>query len=182
MLLWVTKHHHHIRPFPPRISSRVSTSTFQPIQLGQLALVSYEITRCLFGHWKTLHCSRMTTPQGQPPSVAAQLEAPASEPTLAPSTHSRASFEKEARSLVSSRGKPVSSSGNSRSSIVKDETAEEDVELADVLAKVQTARTQNGSALHPTETREDGTEYPSGTKLILISVALCLSVFLTALE
>ncbi|KAJ3578724.1 hypothetical protein NPX13_g1837 [Xylaria arbuscula] len=125
----------------------------------------------------------MTTPEGQPPSVAAQLQAPSPERTLAPSTHSRASHEKEARSLVSSHGNPISSSGNSVSSMVKDETsAGDDVELADVLAKVQTARTQNGSALHPTETREDGTEYPSGTKLILISVALCLSVFLTALD
>ncbi|KAI0505130.1 putative efflux pump [Xylaria bambusicola] len=114
----------------------------------------------------------LTTPEGQqPPSVAAQL-APSQEPNLAPSTTSVVSYEK-----------PVSSSGNSRSSIVKDESsAADDVELADALAKVQTARTTNGSALHPTETREDGTEYPSGTKLILISVALCLSVFLTALD
>lgn len=58
----------------------------------------------------------------------------------------------------------------------------ESVEKSENLAKVQTARTQNGDTLQPTETRDDGTEYPKGVKLALISAALCLSVFLIALE
>ncbi|CAN8099893.1 unnamed protein product [Discula destructiva] len=38
------------------------------------------------------------------------------------------------------------------------------------------------SALHRVDTRPDGSEYPSGVKLILISLALCLAVFLMALD
>ncbi|KAI1865521.1 uncharacterized protein JN550_008278 [Neoarthrinium moseri] len=45
-----------------------------------------------------------------------------------------------------------------------------------------TARSQNSNALREVQTREDGTEYPSGVKLALITLALCLSVFLVALD
>lgn len=61
-------------------------------------------------------------------------------------------------------------------------TSEQVVEKSESLAKVQTARTQNGDALHQIQTREDGSEYPTGLKLGLISLALCLSVFLIALD
>lgn len=50
------------------------------------------------------------------------------------------------------------------------------------LTKTTTARSQNSNALRQTETREDGVAYPKGLKLFLISLALCLSVFLIALE
>lgn len=45
-----------------------------------------------------------------------------------------------------------------------------------------TARSQTANTLRETLTREDGVEYPTGLKLGLISLALCLSVFLIALE
>ncbi|KAI8627999.1 MFS general substrate transporter [Xylariaceae sp. FL1651] len=96
------------------------------------------------------------------------------------------SYEKEPRSTLSSRDQNESSSDSSRSSIVEGgapvENYAPEAEKAESLAKIQTARTQNGEPIEQTETRVDGTEYPSGAKLILISVALCLSVFLIALD
>lgn len=50
------------------------------------------------------------------------------------------------------------------------------------LTKHATANSQAGHSIRPTPTREDGTEYPTGVKLGLISLALCLSVFLIALD
>jgi hypothetical protein len=95
-------------------------------------------------------------------------------------------YEKETRATMSSRDQSGSSLHSSSSSIRESgEQPGRDVvekEKAESLAKIQTARTQNGDPLQPTETREDGSEYPSGVKLVLISVALCLSVFLIALE
>jgi len=44
------------------------------------------------------------------------------------------------------------------------------------------ASAAGGKSLQQTRTREDGTEYPTGMKLGLISLALCLSVFLMALD
>ncbi|KAI8945529.1 MFS general substrate transporter [Xylaria longipes] len=91
--------------------------------------------------------------------------------------------EKDARSALSSRDQQGSISGSPRSSVVEGGAhAEYYPGKTETLAKVQTARTENGHALQPTETREDGTEYPTGAKLLLISVALCLSVFLIALD
>ncbi|POS77323.1 MFS transporter [Diaporthe helianthi] len=46
------------------------------------------------------------------------------------------------------------------------------------LSRVATA----ASELRRTETRQDGVEYPGGVKLALITVALCLAVFLMALD
>ncbi|ORY66156.1 major facilitator superfamily domain-containing protein [Pseudomassariella vexata] len=52
------------------------------------------------------------------------------------------------------------------------------------LARQVTATSQlrDGNSLREVETREDGTEYPTGLKLGLITLALCLSVFLMALD
>jgi EmrB/QacA subfamily drug resistance transporter len=50
------------------------------------------------------------------------------------------------------------------------------------LTQQQTAASQGEHSLRPTTTREDGTEYPSGMKLALINLALCLAVFLMALD
>lgn len=124
----------------------------------------------------------MSLREEQPPSAAAQLQTSSREPTLAPSTVEN---EKEVRSTVSSRGQQGSGSGSSSSSFIEGGAPVVEhyhPEKAEDLAKVQTARSDNGNKLQPTETREDGTEYPTGVKLTLISAALCLSVFLIALE
>lgn len=45
------------------------------------------------------------------------------------------------------------------------------------------SRVASGMAsIRLTETREDGSEYPTGLKLFLITVALCLAVFLMCLD
>jgi EmrB/QacA subfamily drug resistance transporter len=51
-------------------------------------------------------------------------------------------------------------------------------DLVHTLSRVATA----ASELARTETRQDGSEYPGGLKLVLITVALCLAVFLMALD
>lgn len=51
-------------------------------------------------------------------------------------------------------------------------------DLVHTLSRVATA----ASELRRSETRQDGTEYPSGLKLALITIALCLAVFLMALD
>lgn len=51
-------------------------------------------------------------------------------------------------------------------------------DLVHTLSRVATA----ASELRRTETRQDGSEYPGGVKLLLITVALCLAVFLMALD
>ena len=50
------------------------------------------------------------------------------------------------------------------------------------LTHQQTAASQGANSLRPATTREDGTEYPSGVKLVLINLALCLAVFLMSLD
>jgi hypothetical protein len=55
-------------------------------------------------------------------------------------------------------------------------------EKTEELARQATAASKTGQSIRPTATREDGTEYPSGMKLGLITLALCLSVFLMALD
>ncbi|KAK3990910.1 putative efflux system protein [Cladorrhinum sp. PSN332] len=51
------------------------------------------------------------------------------------------------------------------------------------LSRKQTAASNAGSnPLHQVQTREDGEEYPAGMKLALIVLALCLSVFVMALD
>ncbi|KAK4192337.1 putative efflux system protein [Podospora australis] len=53
----------------------------------------------------------------------------------------------------------------------------------DSLARHPTAVSHAGSkTLHQPRTREDGEEYPTGMKLFLIVLALCLSVFVMALD
>ncbi|KAI3323478.1 MFS general substrate transporter [Xylariaceae sp. AK1471] len=97
-----------------------------------------------------------------------------------------ADYEKEVRSTLSSRDQTGTSLDSSRSSVVEGGALPghhiPETEKAESLAKIQTARTQNGDQLQQIATRDDGSEYPSGVKLTLISVALCLSVFLIALD
>jgi hypothetical protein len=55
-------------------------------------------------------------------------------------------------------------------------------EKTDVLVQTATAEPdKQHPSLKASTTREDGTEYPTGLKLALIALALCLSVFLVAL-
>lgn len=127
----------------------------------------------------------MHVPEEKQPSAASELPTSSREPTLAPSANSMAGYyDKDARSALSSRDESGKGSSSSQSSIMEEHagTSEQVVEKSESLAKVQTARTQNGDALHQIQTREDGSEYPTGLKLGLISLALCLSVFLIALE
>jgi hypothetical protein len=49
------------------------------------------------------------------------------------------------------------------------------------LARQPTATSNTGKAIEKVETRQDGEEYPTGMKLTLIVIALCLSVFVMAL-
>jgi len=49
------------------------------------------------------------------------------------------------------------------------------------LERQTTAVSKSGQSIDRTRTREDGTEYPTGMKLGLIILALCLSIFLMAL-
>ncbi|KAK4096469.1 MFS general substrate transporter [Parathielavia hyrcaniae] len=55
-------------------------------------------------------------------------------------------------------------------------------EKHDPLARQATATSKTGKPLSQTPTREDGAEYPTGMKLSLIVLALCLSVFVMALD
>ncbi|GAP91503.1 putative DHA14-like major facilitator [Rosellinia necatrix] len=114
--------------------------------------------------------------------MALQAPNPSAEPTLSSSATSMVGYEKDARSALSSQGNAASGSDSSGNSILAEGVAAGDNEKMENLAQIQTARTQNGTALKPTETREDGSDYPTGVKLGLISLALCLSVFLIALD
>ncbi|KAI2640361.1 putative efflux pump [Hypomontagnella submonticulosa] len=111
----------------------------------------------------------MSEPKG-PPSFEASSRAP----TLA---GSNASFTDRSRDEKTppSRDQP----SDSASSVDFDEEPREKIQE---LAKHSTAHSRNGEPMHQIQTREDGTEYPTGLKLGLITLALCLSVFLMALD
>lgn len=52
--------------------------------------------------------------------------------------------------------------------------------IPQAISRVASASASN--TLQRVETRPDGSEYPTGLKLILITIALCLGVFLMALD
>ena len=88
---------------------------------------------------------------------------------------SRSSFEKESVAPPQTRdGSHVMS--DAESSKYSSNEKNED------LAKVPTSASRTGSALQNAPTRDDGSEYPTGPKLAIIIIALCLSVFLMALD
>lgn len=62
------------------------------------------------------------------------------------------------------------------------ETAIDEKDRPNDLARRATAASQGGHSIKATTTRDDGSEYPSGLKLVLINLALCLAVFLMALD
>jgi hypothetical protein len=95
-------------------------------------------------------------------------------PTIVPSAASVSDFEKD-RASSRDREETILPA-------TKDETAPETGSDGIDLAKAATAASQaHGQSLKEIQTREDGTEYPTGMKLGLINLALCLSVFLMAL-
>lgn len=103
-------------------------------------------------------------------------EAPSSKaPTLTPSTASMTDMEKDRPSTTS----PSSSDSDSATPAPMATEAEKTGDLhRQLTAKSQ----QHGDELQNARTREDGTEYPTGLKLSLITLALCLAVFLMALD
>ncbi|KAI0391138.1 MFS general substrate transporter [Xylariaceae sp. FL0594] len=105
---------------------------------------------------------------------------PSREPTLAPSTNSTVP-EKEEIATESVRVRSRSSGESSRDSTISNGAgAARDPQS---LARIPTAKTEgHGEAVQQVATREDGSEYPSGMKLALITAALCLSVFLVSLD
>ncbi|KAH8881291.1 MFS general substrate transporter [Thozetella sp. PMI_491] len=106
-------------------------------------------------------------------------------PTVAPSTRSVADFEK---SSVENVPRDEASESSSVRVATASGTGPQDTEVAaeaekhHELTQHATAATNSGDAVHAIQTREDGTEYPKGMKLFLISLALCLAVFLMALD
>ena len=58
------------------------------------------------------------------------------------------------------------------------DSAEPEKEQAHELTQKKSNATQKS---HASTTREDGVEYPTGIKLAMITIALCLAVFLMAL-
>ena len=96
-------------------------------------------------------------------------------PTVAPSTASVSDMEKD-DGLRSDR----ETVRETEDAPAADETVRDDEKHND-LAKAPTSASQAGHSIKTTPTRDDGTEYPTGVKLGLISLALCLSVFLIAL-
>ncbi|KAI0378099.1 putative efflux pump [Hypomontagnella monticulosa] len=111
----------------------------------------------------------MSEPKG-PPS----LEASSRAPTLAGSNVSLTDRSRDEKTPPSR-----DQSSDSASSVELDEEPQEKIQE---LAKHSTAHSRNGEPMHQIQTREDGTEYPTGLKLGLITLALCLSVFLMALD
>ncbi|OAA53910.1 Major facilitator superfamily domain, general substrate transporter [Niveomyces insectorum RCEF 264] len=117
----------------------------------------------------------------------------AASPTLAPS---HTSVDKELRDeKVRHEDDDVNDDDNTSQERATDEEIENvnveairaAAEAGGPLTKTETAATSKSAvagavALAQTATREDGTAYPSGTRLGLIMLALCLSVFLMALD
>ncbi|TPX16122.1 uncharacterized protein E0L32_004117 [Thyridium curvatum] len=110
------------------------------------------------------------------------------EPTLAPS---------EVSSVENMKADPASAEKAARASneSVRAETvdnvtpaaaaaggAQDDEKRVDIARHPTAASHAGGASITTTPTREDGTEYPTGARLALIILALCLSVFLMALD
>ncbi|KAI0890117.1 putative efflux pump [Annulohypoxylon maeteangense] len=68
--------------------------------------------------------------------------------------------------------------GDSAHTPVGDPNQEKNQELT----RHTTALSHHGESIRQIQTREDGVEYPGGMKLFLITLALCLGVFLMALD
>jgi hypothetical protein len=114
------------------------------------------------------------------PGAEGSIEVASQAPTLAPSSQSVS--EKGDDIAQSTRETGTSDSSSSVISAPAPVVVASEAEKSDGLARHTTALSQHGQSIKQVQTREDGTEYPTGVKLTLISLALCLSVFLMALE
>ncbi|KAK0667512.1 putative efflux system protein [Cercophora samala] len=116
------------------------------------------------------------------------LAAESQAPTVAPSSKSISDDEKASNSgdktdidAGSSTDTTEKASASKQPQITTE--AADNEKAGSILAKHPTAVSQAGSKkLEPSKTREDGEEYPTGIKLAAIVTALCLSVFLMALD
>ncbi|KAK3321924.1 major facilitator superfamily domain-containing protein [Apodospora peruviana] len=107
---------------------------------------------------------KLSTP-GQPTVAESQA------PTIAPSVTEEDKLSAE-----------LASDTDAASVRPGDAPADAETEKHNHLTQHPTATSKQGDAIQQTQTREDGTEYPKGSKLGLIILALCLSVFLMALD
>jgi hypothetical protein len=109
-------------------------------------------------------------------------EAVSQAPTVAPSVKSNSDTERDVEKSTLRETSPevdaTSVAANSEK-VVKEKGSEP--AAYDLIKTATTASNTHGHSLKETQTREDGTEYPTGVKLGLINLALCLSVFLMAL-
>lgn len=116
------------------------------------------------------------------PRHQSSFEGASQAPTVAESTPSLAETNREKDADTASRHDANNISHMMNEKVQPMAPAPTEAGKLTELTKTITARSQNSNALRQTETREDGVEYPKGLKLFLISLALCLSVFLIALE
>ncbi|KAK4162431.1 putative efflux system protein [Cladorrhinum sp. PSN259] len=111
-------------------------------------------------------------------------------PTIVPDSTSISDDEKRSttdKTETNEKPEPVESSTEQPTPIpttpTKDSNTEKQEKQSISLARKQTAASNAGSkSLRQIQTREDGEEYPEGTRLGLIVLALCLSVFVMALD
>lgn len=116
------------------------------------------------------------------PRHQSSFEGASQAPTVAESTPSLAETNREKDADTASRHDANNISHMMNEKVQPMAPAPTEAGKLTELTKTITARSQNSNALRQTETREDGVEYPKGLKLFLISLALCLSVFLIALD
>ncbi|CAK7563296.1 MAG: hypothetical protein SEPTF4163_001160 [Sporothrix epigloea] len=124
-----------------------------------------------------------------PVKTAASGDSRAASPTLAPSS---ISVDKEMRDEKVPAATGSGSSGDDGemnfenaegASVAPIHTAAEAHGADHGLTKIETSNSHVGShSIARTATREDGTEYPKGMRLAIIMLALCLAVFLMALD
>ncbi|KAI1459138.1 putative efflux pump [Annulohypoxylon moriforme] len=97
-------------------------------------------------------------------------------------TEKDSSITDETRNEKISPSLDESSDSNSSIINVGDSRHTPNQEKNQELARHNTALSRHGDSIRQIQTREDGTEYPTGMKLFLITLALCLGVFLMALD
>lgn len=98
-------------------------------------------------------------------------------PTLAPSARSVSDDGKVSAAPADQTDVDVSSAN-----AIEAPAQHEDLnEKHDSIARQPTTASNTGNKLEHANTREDGSSYPTGMKLVLIVIALCLAVFLMAL-
>lgn len=113
---------------------------------------------------------KSTLPVPAPGTSADESQAP----TIAPSSASMNEDDK-----LSGKGAGTTSETDAAS---RGENEKSATDTGAELQRQATSASQTGSKIEPSRTREDGVEYPKALELGLITLALCLSVFLMALD